>query len=244
VTPITLDKQCTTCGIAVQAEVPPEIDQDSRWYRLAERMPVYCDPCGEEAEHDIARQEHEQAEARHLQRITASGIPANLRGVSFDRLDNDEALAPAVAAAKSWAGGEIRGLVLSGTVGVGKTWIAAAAANQYLRRSGLYWIATPRLMLQARAGFKSNERDAAYKVLLKRSVPLVLDDIDKVAPSDFTLDLLFEAIDERVNSGTALLVTTNLHYPDLEDRFGEPIASRLAGYCKAHRLDGPDRRRS
>lgn len=81
-------------------------------------------------------------------------------------------------------------------------------------------------------------------MLLKRSVPLVLDDIDKVAPSDFTLDLLFEAIDERVNSGTALLVTTNLHYPDLEDRFGEPIASRLAGYCKAHRLDGPDRRRS
>jgi DNA replication protein DnaC len=181
-------------------------------------------------------------EARQLARINGSGIPAGLRGITFDLLTVDEANATAIEDAERWARGDILGLVLSGEVGVGKTWIAAAATNEKLKATPVRWFSAARFMVQARAGFKDRAREEITDVLTRPDLALVLDDIDKANPTEFTREVLFEAIDERIANATPILVTTNLRYPELEQRLGEPIASRLST-CQAHRIEGQDRRR-
>jgi DNA replication protein DnaC len=73
---------------------------------------------------------------------------------------------------------------------------------------------------------------------------LVLDDIDKAKPTDFARDILFELIDERINNRASLLITTNMNSGEFAEAYGEAIASRVAGYCEAKRIDGDDRRQS
>jgi DNA replication protein DnaC len=71
---------------------------------------------------------------------------------------------------------------------------------------------------------------------------LVLDDFDKVKPSEFGTQQIFTAIDSRVQAGVPLIVTANLRLGEVVERYGEPIGSRLAGHCTQLVLDGPDRR--
>jgi DNA replication protein DnaC len=235
----TFDKPCGNCGKPVTLEKP----ENKGGFDLMAGLSVLCQSCSEEAAAREAEEAAFQARELHGMRIIESGMPAKLRSVNFNALDitteNHEAIESAIA----WSKGELPGLVLTGPVGVGKTWTAAAAANGYLERKPLRWFSVARMLAQYRAGFKNPARDEVNSVLLNPRLALVMDDIDKVNPTDFTRDILFQAIDERVNNDTALLVTTNMRYNELEKTYGEPIASRLAGYGKAARIDGEDRRR-
>jgi DNA replication protein DnaC len=162
----------------------------------------------------------------------------------------------AIEACRRWSRGEIAGLILAGRVGMGKSWFAAVAAQALIYERvkvldamkldkpmmPLRWVTVPELIQKARGDFESDRRRDAEKVL-DGSFGLVLDDIDKVKPTEFSLDLLFEAIESRINRAKPLLVTTNLGYRELRDLLGDPIASRLRGYCEGHRMIGRDRRR-
>ncbi len=233
---VRVEKACADCGAPVLVEAPPEGS------RFANALGVLCDGCvAREAQVEAQAEAERLAEAR-VSRVSSSGLPEKLRSVRLHGLERVEANTEALAAADLWSRGEILGLVITGPVGVGKTWTAAAAANGYLDRRALRWFSVARMLAQAKAGFRTTAKDEVNAVLLDASMALVLDDIDKVNPTDFARDILFQAIDERVNNDTPLLVTTNMRYPELEKTYGEPIASRLAGYCKAVRIDGNDRR--
>lgn len=235
-----IEKPCVDCGKPVPLKPP---NNDALTARMVAALGVMCNDCSRKEAAAEMEVKAEMDRRHHEARIQQSGLPSKLLGVRFDQLErtptNDEAL----KAGESWGRGQIRGLVITGPVGVGKTWTAAAAANLFLERRGLRWFSVVRLLAQARAGFKDRNREEVNKVLLDPRLALVMDDIDKVNPTDFARDILFQAIDERVNNDTPLLVTTNMRYPELEQTYGEPIASRLAGYCKAVRIDGTDRRK-
>lgn len=230
-----IEKDCADCGKTVTVESPP----DSMWIALG----VLCDECdAAQTQIEAERQAEVLREARYA-RVRSSGLPEVLAGVRFSELQEDGSNNTALTRAAEWGRGGITGLVITGPVGVGKTWTAAAAANLYLDRKPLRWFSVARMLAQARAGFKNPARDEVNSVLLDPKMALVMDDIDKVNPTDFARDILFQAIDERVNNRTALLVTTNMRYPEIEETYGEPIASRLAGYCEAVRIEGTDRRK-
>src|ERR1700733_14074577 len=137
-------------------------------------------------------------------RIDRSGIPRSLRGKSF-------LAAPPGAAAdasRRWADGETLGLALTGAVGSGKTWLAAAAAWARLQDHPLTWVSVSRMMSQLRSGFGSDEKKAADAIVTGTG-SIVLDDLDKVNPTDFGKEILFTAIDARVAEGSSILVTAN-----------------------------------
>lgn len=240
-TTVTKKKSCRDCGAETQHEIPP-----GPLAGLMETFSVLCDPCLKKEEDAIEEEERErdrQLRARQLMKnLSGSGIPTGLKGVRLDSLEVDDTNEAAIKAARLWAGGSLQGLVMAGPVGVGKTYLAAAAANEMLRHRPVRWFSAARFMVQARAGFTSEARDQITEVLTKPHLALVLDDIDKANPTDFTREVLFEAIDERLQNKAPLLVTTNQSYHELEESLGEPIASRLS-LCQGHRLDGVDRRR-
>jgi DNA replication protein DnaC len=181
--------------------------------------------------------------ARAASRRDASGIPLQLRGLNFDAITNGNR-PEVVTAARAWAAGELHGLLLTGPVGVGKTWTAAAAAWAWAECGPLRWFFVPNLFTRLSLEFGDPMRAEALKALAAPdpTQALVLDDLDKVRGTPAAIEHLLTAIDDRVTAGAPLLITTNLELSALADRYGEAIVSRLVGYCDAYGLKGHDRR--
>jgi DNA replication protein DnaC len=202
---------------------------------------MLCPECEDRLSRREELEEERLRQAATLERRRAmAGMPERLQRVSF--LNLRDVPPNAIAAAREWAQGRRRGLVLSGKIGVGKTFIAAAAANEMLGRRQLQWCATSSLIIQVSAAFGDEDRAKAIRHLTGNG-PLVLDDLDKVNPSPYVRQHLFAAIDNRIVADAPLLVTTNLDLRGVAARLGDEVASRLEGYCRIVTLMGADRRR-
>lgn len=199
-----------------------------------------CDECL--VRNELAEQMAATARARES-RLSASNLPEPLRGFTFEEMFGTGRRAEVIEAAREWAEdkGSSRGLCLYGGVGAGKTRLAATAAWTFLERQALSWVSVPVLVAQVGAAWDDADRKGAIRIITGKG-PLVLDDLDKVKPSDWVRSQLFAAIDSRVQANRPLLVTTNLAPAKLEEMFGEAITSRLIGHCRPMALPGPDYR--
>lgn len=237
---------CTGCGDRFEREIPDGLTGHYR--ELLERTPAVCDVCGdrldEADEAERQQREAEELEKRVKARRKMSGIPAALQGLSWQQAERGNR-PELVAAARAWGAGELAGLLLTGPVGTGKTFLAAVAAWQRTESKPVRWFSVPTLFALLGLSFENDARDEAQLVLSGKQ-SLVLDDIDKVKATEYAAGQLFCAIDNRLTAGTGLLITTNLALSTIADRYHEPygeaIASRLAGYCQQFVVDGSDRR--
>lgn len=242
-----IEKVRCSCGAVVSAEIPDDLREP--WKESLRRMMVCARCIARNREADAA--EREAKAARGLwsvvaSRMRASGVPKELQRVDWSDLGVDAGNRAAIAAAKRWAAFGIKGVVLTGAVGVGKTTIAAAAAIEHLGHGPLRWTSMPRLFALLGIGGNDTNRRIASE-LLTGTGALVLDDLDKARPSDYGAEIVFGVIDNRIVEGAPLFVTMNLDYPQLAIKFPEPygeaIASRLVGYCgNALEVRGRDRR--
>lgn len=243
----TITKPCHDCERPVKVDIPDDLTGIYR--RILEETPQRCAPHQAEAEKRWEREDHEREEAEIAatvqQRERACGLPPELRRLSWDDIDTVGTRARAVAAARRWADGDLRGLLLLGAVGRGKTFIAAAAAWHRLRHESLRWTSASALVAALDGGFGSEGRSTALGIINGRG-GLVLDDLDKVRPTTYVAEMLLLAIDNRITAGRPLIVTMNTEPSELAkhlpEPFGDAIVSRLRGYCKGYRLAGADRR--
>lgn len=239
--PETVTRTCRDCGGEFAVQVP---DGDSWIARKVRALAAVCDECVDRSDAADAEREAQDRADRDRRRLAATGLPAVFHDLDLAVLDPGHNGA-AHGAARRWADGSLRGLVLTGNVGVGKTTLAAAAMLAHLDRARVQWVSVPSLIAQA---FGDDDAKAQVAATLTGRRALVLDDIDKVKPGEWVASQLFAAIDNRVTAGTGLLVTTNVAVPDLGRRFGGEfglaIASRLADrrFCEAHEMRGSDRR--
>lgn len=238
------------CGRKVEVVVPASGPLRS----IAEKqaaggLPVYCEPCLEAdsaAEEAAERAERERVQLAERRRV--AGLPPKWASQTFDSLDEDGPRARAFELARGWAGGDVAGLVLWGGVGKGKTAIAAAAANARLRIGYVRWLPVSELLLDLRMPFESPEYARAQRALdaARGKAALVLDDLDKLKPSEHAVQPLYVAVNGWIEAELPLLVTLNRNLDALAswmpDTFGDAIASRLAGYCKVREVAGRDRR--
>ena len=219
------------CGAEVNRQ-----EADGYGAHILNSLPFTCDGClerqeAEQAEKDRKREEHD----------------AHERYARLDELDVD-GRATALDAARRWAAGELKGLVLLGPIGVGKTTIAAAADVARMKVSPQIprWINTVQALNDLGRDFSDKQRVQTMNALDGKHAPLILDDIDKAKPNANAAGVLFGAIDACMTNERSLLVTTNLMPSQLATNWpkphGEAIASRLVGYCEVHRVTGRDRR--
>lgn len=193
-----------------------------------------CEECSEKREQAA---DMEKAIEKHGRNLDGSDLPAALQGIRFNGFTQPEAQ----VLAEQWAAGELSGLCLTGDVGVGKSWLAAAAVWSMLQRRRVEWVDVAQLISALRASFSDQQRAAASRVVTGNG-PAVFDDLDKVNPTDYCREVLFAALNARIAAGAPLLVTTNLPIVALGDMLGKPILSRLDGYCQVVEMVGPDRR--
>jgi DNA replication protein DnaC len=203
-----------------------------------------CDQCSDRYEARLARDDFEEKRSELLER---SRLPRALWGLDFADMHetgpNGEDRRHTIQAARAW--GQIedpRGLTLHGGNGAGKTRLAATAAWSRLKAGrDVTWISMPVLMAEVGAAWNDEARGEAMKILRGKGA-LILDDFDKVNPSEWARDVIFTAIDTRVQNERGLLITTNLRPKQLEEKYGPAIASRVGGYCRVKELAGPDYR--
>jgi DNA replication protein DnaC len=243
-----LTKPCGRCGVAVTRSVYPA---GTTFGDIERATAMFCDACttdldAEEAEE--AEREAVAAEAERRRRIfEAANIPPIFRDATFERCRRDGVPEHAVAAAERWGAGDLRGLLLVGPVGVGKSTLAAAAVSARIAGTAraAFWLTAPEMFAALGSGFENPTRDRVLTTL-QSGRALVVDDVDKGRPTAYGAEQIYLAIDQRIVRQAPLLVTSNLDLEELRDRwpeeYGPAIVSRLVGHCELIAIKGPDRR--
>lgn len=135
------------------------------------------------------------------------------------------------------------GLLLCGSVGTGKSFLAAAIANELISQG------TPCLMTNfSRIISRVSEKfggDQKYLDNLNRFDLLIIDDLGAERDSEYMWEKVMDVIDARYRAGLPLIVTTNLNPKDLYDPSDirrQRVFSRLKEMCIFLEVNGADRR--
>lgn len=146
-----------------------------------------------------------------------------------------------------------RGILFSGTVGVGKTHLAVSILMGLTERGFsclFYEFGT--LLKEIQDSYNPNTKSSELAVLgrVLDAEVLVLDELGSSKPTDWVHETMYHIINSRYNDKKATIFTTNyLDVPQnptdstLEDRIGVRLRSRLYEMCKTVEIGGSDHRR-
>jgi DNA replication protein DnaC len=190
-------------------------------------------------------------EARIRSQMAKAGVPVRFRGHRFSdyRAATGSAQERALAAARA-AVDDRAGCLLLGSVGTGKTHLAAAIvaelaaegrlSDDFGRLTARFTI-VPELLDALRATISHPGADDPLQPLL--SVPLlVLDDLGAEKPSEWVVDRLYVLVNHRYNAELVTVATSNYSLNELADRGYERMVSRLCEGSAIVKIEGRDAR--
>lgn len=189
----------------------------------------------------LAEKEHRATE--ELERISNLEM---LRDKTFDTFNPDvTGVRRAYIRAVEYARRPQGWLILFGNYGVGKTHLAAAIANEALRRHfRVLFAIVPDLLDHLRSTFGPSS-EVAYDDRFEtiRTVPLlVLDDLGTENTTPWAREKLFQIINYRYNDALPTVITSNRKPEDIDPRIFSRMCDRAL--CEEHiMIDGADYRR-
>lgn len=155
-----------------------------------------------------------------------------------------ETILSAARAAREFAAHPQGWLTLTGPHGVGKTHLAAAAANRAMDAGHpVFFAVVPDLLDHLRASFDPGRGEVGYDQLFEevRTAPLlVLDDLGAQATSQWAAEKLYQLVNYRTLMGLPTIVTTSSTLEELA-RTHPRVVSRIgdARYGLVMRMFGP-----
>jgi DNA replication protein DnaC len=208
---------------------------------------------------------------REERRLAATHIPERYRHCTLDGYKTTfenvhslqkEALVTARMFVRDYpAGTEGRGLLFTGTIGVGKTHLAVGVLKRLVREKSVKGLFCDyRELLKSIQNSYNPQVQTTELELLKpvfTAEVLVLDDLGAQKPNEWVWDTVALILNTRYNDNQTTIVTTN--YPDLPaagggltetqraarditlgDRIGDRMRSRLAEMCIQVPMTGED----
>ncbi|MBO8169324.1 MAG: ATP-binding protein [Thermoanaerobacteraceae bacterium] len=128
-----------------------------------------------------------------------------------------------------------KGLAITGSVGVGKTHILAAVANNLLaKKIPVCFVNTPDLIAELRqAQFSSNKHEYERKIrALSKVAVVIFDDLAKEKVKDFAREQYYRIINHRYEHRKATMFSSNCTLDELAEKLGDATTSRLVAMTK------------
>lgn len=137
---------------------------------------------------------------------------------------------------------DYQNLIFYGTVGTGKSLLSTCIAKELLGRgySVIYFSAISLMEELSKQTFDYKNKSFSEGNSLYESDLLIIDDLGTEMNNNFTVSSLFSLLNERAIRKKAVIISTNLSYEDLRDRYTDRIFSRLTGGYNFCRMSGPD----
>jgi DNA replication protein DnaC len=145
-----------------------------------------------------------------------------------------------------------KGLFITGSYGVGKTYLASCIANELIKNKKTVVFGTLIQLLDfIKDTYKDNEiSDKEYLNLYSSVDLLIIDDLGKEKPTDWVLEKLFLIVNNRYNNYLPIVITTNYNRNQLRERLCvnknysivDSIISRLYGMCGGIEIKDDDHR--
>lgn len=136
-------------------------------------------------------------------------------------------------------------LLLYGNTGVGKTFLTNCIAKELLDRSYTVVYLTSLKLFDILEKYKFNralsqtEKDASLSYILTSDL-LIIDDLGTELSNSFTSSQLYHCIDTRLTNRRSTIISTNLSFDDLRERYSERIFSRITSSYKLLKITGDD----
>lgn len=133
-----------------------------------------------------------------------------------------------------------RGLLFTGPVGSGKTFLASAIVNALVQRHHpVLFVVVPDLLDEIKATYNGPRQGYTELDLLEAARTtgvLVLDDLGAHNYTEWTANKLYSILNFRLNGQLPTIITTNLSLAELDQYLGERSTSRIVQLCRAYRL--------
>ena len=211
--------------------------------------------------------------------LAAAHIPARYEhcDLSSFQCDPDDKKQKSICDARLLAGRFVEeyptdktGLLFVGSVGVGKTHLAAGIIKDLIREKGIHCLFCDyrELLKSIQNSYNSSVQATEMEILrpIFDAEVLVLDELGAVRSTEWVFDTVNYILNSRYNDNKTTIITTN--FPDkpeqdkleddnprsysaadraarretLGDRIGERMRSRLHEMCKKVEIEGPDYR--
>lgn len=215
----------------------------------------------------------ETCECHQATRVTAllerAGIPKRYQHCLLESYETgswaDPSLVAAMLTARKFVDGypvttEGRGLLLTGSIGVGKTHLAVGILHSLIVEKGAKGLFCDYRELLKEIQHSYNPQVATTELEILQPVfdaeVLVLDELGASKPTDWVWDTVAHILNTRYNDNRTTIITTNyadapavgaaggrreaMREETLGDRIGERMRSRLAEMCVTVQMKGSD----
>lgn len=136
-------------------------------------------------------------------------------------------------------------LLLYGNTGVGKTFLTNCIAKELLDRSHTVVYLTSLKLFDILESCKfdrdlsQTQKNASLSYLLNSDL-LIIDDLGTELNNSFTSSQLYHCIDTRLTNRRSTIISTNLSFDDLRERYSERIFSRITSNYTLLKITGDD----
>ena len=122
-------------------------------------------------------------------------------------------------------------LILYGNTGLGKTHLSLAIANKAIEKgfNVLYGSAHNLLSEIEKEHFGRLKTDASPEDNVLNADLLILDDLGAEFSTSFTVSMVYNIINTRILKGLPTIISTNLWYDEISDKYGNRVYSRIIG---------------
>lgn len=136
-------------------------------------------------------------------------------------------------------------LLFFGKTGVGKTYLTNCIAKELIEKTSsvIYLSSINFFDILSHAEFDKIDDDAKNKAAqIMECDLLIIDDLGTELSNSFTNSALFNIINERLLNSKSVIISTNLVFSELMERYSERLTSRLAKEYTFMKIYGEDLR--
>ena len=210
------------------------------------RVPCKCEQEQSQKEEEERKRAEEIARIR---RMKATCI--HDKGLLDCTFDNDDGSVKQMKIARwyvdTWKERKARndGLILWGSIGTGKTFLAGCIANALIEQGESVLMTNFSKILNTLSGMYSEEKNEFIASLMRYSL-LIIDDLGIERNTEYAKEQVYNIIDERYKAKLPLIITTNLTLDELKDSIEltqRRIYDRVLSVCVPVSFQGESHRK-